>query len=48
MRYSRDRILTTHVGALPAPAELWGRNDIPDDELTTAVRDVINRQRRLG
>ena len=48
MRYSRDRILTTHVGALPAPAELWGRNDIPDDELTTAVRDVISLQRAAG
>ena len=48
MRHSRDRILTTHVGALPAPAELWGRNDIPDDELTTAVRDVISLQRAAG
>ena len=48
MRHSTDRILTTHVGALPAPAGLWDRKDIPDDELAAAVCDVISRQREAG
>ena len=48
MRHSTDRILTTHVGALPAPAGLWGRKEVPADELAAAVRDVIGRQRECG
>ena len=48
MRHSTDRILTTHVGALPAPAGLWGKTDIPDDELATAVAQVIRNQRDTG
>ena len=48
MRHSTDKILTTHVGALPAPAGLWDRKDVPDDELAAAVRNVIGRQRECG
>jgi len=48
MRHSTERILTTHVGALPAPAGLWGKPEVPDDELAAAVRDVINQQRSVG
>ena len=48
MRQSIDRILTTHVGALPGPAGLWDKQDIPDAELAEAVRDVIDRQRGAG
>ena len=48
MKHSIDRILTTHVGALPAPYGIWASNEIPDDELAAAVRDVIDRQRGAG
>src|SRR5215467_3401804 len=47
MRRSTDRILTTHVGALPGPTQ--GTQDtLPDDELRTAVRDVVRKQRDAG
>lgn len=47
MRRSIDRILTTHVGALPGPMQ--GTQDaIPDDELRVAVRDVVRKQRDAG
>lgn len=47
MRRSRDKILTTHVGALPGPDDAWtGRAG--DAELRAAVRDVVERQRRAG
>jgi 5-methyltetrahydropteroyltriglutamate--homocysteine methyltransferase len=47
MKRSTDRILTTHVGALPGPMQ--GTQDtLPDDELRTAVRDVVQRQRDAG
>src|SRR5215467_15647263 len=47
MKRSTARILTTHVGALPGPMQ--GTQDTPpDDELRTAVRDVVRRQRDAG
>jgi len=47
MRRSTDRILTTHVGALPGP--LQGTQSVaPDDELRAAVRDVVRQQRDAG
>jgi len=48
MRKSNSRILTTHVGALPAPEGIWGRKDIPEEQLTHAVSDVIQFQRDAG
>lgn len=48
MRNSMDRILTTHVGALPAPEDIWGRKDVPEEKLTAAVADVIRNQRDAG
>jgi 5-methyltetrahydropteroyltriglutamate--homocysteine methyltransferase len=47
MKRSTARILTTHVGALPGPTQ--GTQDtLPDDELRTAVRDVVRKQRDVG
>jgi 5-methyltetrahydropteroyltriglutamate--homocysteine methyltransferase len=47
MKRSTERILTTHVGALPMPADAWTSN--PSDEtLRVAVHDVVNAQRRAG
>ena len=47
MRRSTARILTTHVGALPGPAQAWG-GSATDEELRSAVRDVVDHQRRCG
>jgi 5-methyltetrahydropteroyltriglutamate--homocysteine methyltransferase len=48
MRRSTDRILTTHVGSLPDPADL--REDAPDYEavLRRSVADVVRQQRETG
>jgi 5-methyltetrahydropteroyltriglutamate--homocysteine methyltransferase len=48
MRRSTDRILTTHVGSLPDPADL--REDAPDYDavLQRSVSDVVRRQRDTG
>lgn len=48
MRRSTDRILTTHVGALPAPPGLWANKNVTDAELAQAVRDVVAKQREVG
>jgi 5-methyltetrahydropteroyltriglutamate--homocysteine methyltransferase len=48
MRASTDRILTTHVGALPAPEGLWAKKDIEEPVLRAAVRDVVRQQREVG
>jgi len=46
-RSSTNRILTTHVGALPGP--LQGTLEVlPEDELHAAVRDVVRLQRDAG
>jgi len=47
MKRSINRILTTHVGALPGPMQ--GTLEVlPDDELHAAVRDVVRLQRDAG
>jgi 5-methyltetrahydropteroyltriglutamate--homocysteine methyltransferase len=48
MRASTDRILTTHVGALPMPEDLWERTDVSEDRLREAVREVVQHQRTCG
>src|SRR6185369_2019129 len=42
MRRSTDRILTTHVGALPAPPDVWARLDVDEARLRAAVVDVCD------
>ena len=48
MRRSTDRILTTHVGALPAPLDVWAHPDVADDRLREAVAEVVAAQRDAG
>jgi len=48
MRRSTDRILTTHVGALPAPDDVWAQLDVADQRLGDAVTEVCNMQMRAG
>jgi 5-methyltetrahydropteroyltriglutamate--homocysteine methyltransferase len=48
MRRSTDRILTTHVGALPAPLDVWARPDVTEERLSEAVAEVCDRQRQAG
>ena len=48
MQRSSERILTTHVGALPGPLATWTEAGVPDDELRAAVRDVVAEQRAAG
>jgi 5-methyltetrahydropteroyltriglutamate--homocysteine methyltransferase len=46
MRRSKDRILTTHVGALPAPEDVWAQPDVSDQRLAQAVTAVFELQKR--
>jgi 5-methyltetrahydropteroyltriglutamate--homocysteine methyltransferase len=48
VRRSTDRILTTHVGALPAPHDVWAKHDVPLERLQVAVDEVCDAQRRAG
>jgi 5-methyltetrahydropteroyltriglutamate--homocysteine methyltransferase len=48
MRRSTEKILTTHVGALPGPQDAWGGEDLSDERLRGLVADVVARQRRAG
>jgi 5-methyltetrahydropteroyltriglutamate--homocysteine methyltransferase len=48
MRRSIEKILTTHVGALPGPNREWSPDAAADDELAGAVRDVVAAQRSAG
>jgi len=48
MRRSTDRILTTHVGALPAPHDVWAHPDVTDERLAAAVAEVCDLQRQAG
>src|SRR5688500_1269941 len=54
MQRSADRILTTHVGSLPRPAELIALHQANapaaalEPQLATAVRDVVQAQREAG
>jgi len=47
MRRSTQKILTTHVGALPGPLETWQGN-AGDAALRSAVRDVVAAQLAAG
>ncbi len=48
MRRSTDRILARHVGALPAPPDVWARLDVDDTRLRAAVVEVCDAQRDAG
>jgi len=48
MRRSTEKILTTHVGALPGPNREWSPDVATDGELAVAVRDVVAAQRSAG
>ena len=48
MRRSTDRILTTHVGALPAPDDVWAQLEVSDQRLAEAVTEVCNMQTSAG
>jgi 5-methyltetrahydropteroyltriglutamate--homocysteine methyltransferase len=48
MRRSTDRILTTHVGSLPAPRDLWSLEGVDAGRLTEATREVVREQRECG
>jgi 5-methyltetrahydropteroyltriglutamate--homocysteine methyltransferase len=48
MRQSTDRILTTHVGSLPAPRDLWSLAGVDTDRLKQATRAVVQSQRECG
>jgi 5-methyltetrahydropteroyltriglutamate--homocysteine methyltransferase len=47
MRRSTQKILTTHVGALPGPLETWQGN-ADDSAVGAAVRDVVAAQKAAG
>ena len=54
MRFSKDRILTTHVGSLPRPNDLVElyRENAPDQNLLprlrSAIADVVGQQTKSG
>lgn len=48
MRKSTDKILTTHVGSLPAPKDLWSLEGVDDARLRAASADVVQAQLRCG
>ena len=48
MRRSTDRILVTHVGALPAPLDIWGATGLEEAKQAAAVREVVAAQRNAG
>jgi 5-methyltetrahydropteroyltriglutamate--homocysteine methyltransferase len=48
MRSSSDRILTTHVGSLPAPRDLWSLSGVDLERLKKATYDVVQAQRQCG
>jgi len=48
MRSSTDRILTTHVGALPPVSGIWTAGGADEARMDQAVVDVVRRQRACG
>jgi 5-methyltetrahydropteroyltriglutamate--homocysteine methyltransferase len=48
MRRSTDRILTTHVGALPAPDDVWANLKVDENRLQEAVGEVVAKQVECG
>lgn len=47
MKRSTEKILTTHVGALPIPDGIWN-DEAGEAMVASAVRDVVARQREAG
>ena len=47
VKRSSEKILTTHVGALPGPLEAWSEG-LSDEELRSVVRSVVAKQRAAG
>jgi 5-methyltetrahydropteroyltriglutamate--homocysteine methyltransferase len=49
MKRSTHKMLSTHVGALPAPSpELWANNSVPEDVMRAGVAGIVRQQRDLG
>lgn len=48
MRRSTEKILVTHVGALPAPPDIWGETELDEARLAAAVGDVVALQKEAG
>jgi 5-methyltetrahydropteroyltriglutamate--homocysteine methyltransferase len=48
MRRSTDKILVTHVGALPGPEDLWTGSNTDAGRLNHEVAQVIARQKAAG
>src|SRR5689334_22348356 len=48
MKRSTEKILTTHVGALPAPPEVWSNPSADIPRLRREVSEVIRKQRDAG
>lgn len=48
MRRSTNKILVTHVGALPAPEDVWAQPNVSDERLRDAVNAVCEFQIRAG
>ena len=48
MRASTDRILTTHVGALPMPPGLWSKQGVEEARLQREVAEVVRMQGEAG
>jgi 5-methyltetrahydropteroyltriglutamate--homocysteine methyltransferase len=48
MRKSTGRILTTHVGNLPAPRDLWSLAGTDPSRVREAVHEVVEHQRECG
>src|SRR4029453_7755021 len=48
MRRSTDRILTPHVGALPAPDDVWAQLEVSEERLAEAVAEVCDKQTSIG
>jgi 5-methyltetrahydropteroyltriglutamate--homocysteine methyltransferase len=48
MRRSTERILTSHVGSLPAPKDLWSLKGVDVERLKQATKDVVQKQKECG
>jgi len=48
MAGNSKRILTTHVGALPGPDDVWHRPGVSQERLEEAVAEVVAKQRDAG
>ena len=48
MRRSTQTILSTHVGALPAPDDVWAQPNVTDERLRQSVDEVYRQQKLAG